>query len=109
MRVKRIDLVKREGGFFHLPDRKVRSVRKGDGWGVDVVFEASQLDCDLGGLPAETLSVFDATRQEFHFFITDSQLRRIEALMDKSDRLTYELLGHGWDGERPFHRLEEYV
>ncbi len=48
MKVKRMDIVKRQGGYFHLPNRKVKAVRKGDGYGVDVVFEASPLDCDLG-------------------------------------------------------------
>jgi hypothetical protein len=65
MRVKRIDIVKRQGGYFRLPDRIVRSIRKGDGYGVDVVFEASQLDVDLGGLPPETLAVFNATAHPF--------------------------------------------
>ena len=109
MRIKRIDILKRQGGFFHLPDRKVKAVRKGDGYGVDVVFEASPLDCDLGALPKETLTVLNATAQEFHFFITGSQLSRIEMLMDKSDRLTFDLIGRGWDGERPYHRVEEFV
>ncbi len=104
-----MDIIKREGGFFHLPDRKVKAVRRGDGYGVDVVFEASQLDCDLGNLPKENLSVLNATAQEFHFFITSKDLERIELLMDKSDNLTFELLGHGWEGERPFHKLEEFV
>ena len=107
--MKRIDIVKREGGYFHLPDKKVRSIRKGDGYGVDVVFEASQLDVDLGGIPPETLAVFNATAQEFHFFITAKDLKRIEMLMEKSDILTYDLVGHGWDGERPFHKLEEFL
>ena len=109
MRVKRIDIVKRQGGYFHLPNRKVKSVRRGDGYGVDVVFEASQLDCDIGGLPEENLTILNATAQEFHFFITAKDLERIELLMDKSDRLTFDLVGHGWDGERPFHKLEEFV
>jgi len=109
LRVKRIDIVKRQGGYFHLPNRKVKSVRRGDGYGVDVVFEASQLDCDIGGLPEETLTILNSTAQEFHFFITAKDLERIELLMDKSDRLTFELVGHGWDGERPFHKLEEFV
>ena len=109
MIVKRMDLVKREGGYFHLPDRKVKAIRKGAGYGVDVVFEASQLDCDIGGLSPETLAVFSATGQEFHFFINASQLSRIEMLMDKSDRLTFDLIGRGWEGNRPYHRLEEFV
>ncbi len=109
MRVKRIDLVKRQGGFFHLPDRKVKAVRKGDGFGVDMVFEASPLDCDLGGLPPETLENFYATSQEFHFFITAKDLKRIELLMDKSDKMTFNLIGKGWDGPRPYHRVEEFV
>lgn len=101
--------MRREGGFFHLSDIKVKAVRKGDGYGVDVVLEASQIDCDLGNLPPQTLEVLDTTAQEFHFFITAKDLKRIEILMDKSDSLTFELLGHGWDGERPFHKLEEFV
>jgi hypothetical protein len=109
MRIKRIDTVKRQGGYFHLPDRKVKAIRKGDGYGVDVVFEASKLDVDFGGLPPETLAVFNSTDQEFHFFVTAKDLERIELLMDKSDRLTFDMIGHGWDGERPYHRLEEFI
>jgi hypothetical protein len=25
MNIKRVDIIKREGGYFHLPDRKVRA------------------------------------------------------------------------------------
>jgi len=109
MRIKRMDVIKRQGGFFHLPNRKVKAVRKGDGYGVDVVFEASQLDCDLGGLPPETLEFLNTTVQEFHFFISAYDLKRIEVLMDQSDRMTFDLIGRGWDGERSYHRLEEFV
>ena len=103
-----MDIIKREGGYFHLPDRKVKAVRSGDGYGVDVVFEASPLDCDLGNLPAETLSILTATAQEFHFFITASQLNRIEILMDKADMLTHKLIGYGWGGERPYYKVEDF-
>ena len=109
MRVKRIDIIRGEGGYFHLPDRKVNAVRNGDGYGVDVVFEASPLDCDLGNLPKETLSVLNVTAQEFHFFITSKELERIELLMDQSDRMTFDMIGKGWDGPRPYHRVEEFV
>jgi hypothetical protein len=30
-------------------------------------------------------------------------------LMDKTDDLTWELLGHGWEGIRPYHKLIEFM
>ena len=95
MKVKRIDIIKREGGFFH-PDHKpkIRAYKHGEGYGVMVFFESSPIDFDF---------------QENVWCPSAEELQRIADLMDKTDHLTYEMLGHGWEGTRPFHMLEEFV
>ena len=39
------------------------------------------------------------------------QLRnlRIENMMHETDHMTFKMHGHGWEGVRPFHMLEEFV
>jgi len=37
------------------------------------------------------------------------ELRRLADLMNQSDSKTFELVGHGWEEERPNHKLEEFV
>ena len=94
MRLKRVDIIKREGGNFHLPDRKVKAYRKGDGFGVMVFFEQSPIDTDFG---------------EFVWCPTAKELDRLNKMLDQSDKKTYDLIGHGWGGERPYMRLEEVL
>ena len=59
-----------------------------------VFFEESPIDVDF----AETVWCPSA-----------EELRRLAALMDKTDDLTFKMLGHGWEGKRPYHRLEELI
>ena len=95
MKVKRIDIVRREDGLFHPEGkRKIRAVKHGKGYGVMVFFEGTPIDVDFG---------------EAVWCPSADELRRIADLMDKSDHLTYELLGRGWEGKRPFHMLEEFM
>jgi len=95
LKVKRVDIIRREGGFFHPENKKrIRAFKHGAGYGVFVFFEGSPIDSDFGEL------VWTPSAEE---------LRRMADLMDKTDHLTFEMLGHGWEGVRPFHMLEEFV
>lgn len=95
MRVKRMDVIRRKDGFFHKVNGvKVKAVYPKQGYVVMVVFENSPIDQDF---------------EENIWVPSINDLKRIANLMDESDRLTFELLGHGWDGERPFHKLEEFI
>jgi hypothetical protein len=95
LRVKRIDLMRREGGFFHKWNgEKVAAVKHGEGVGVAVFLEESQADRDFG---------------EFVWFPTDEELWRIIKLLYRSDRETHKMLGHGWEGKRPYHMLEDFI
>ena len=95
MKVKRVDLVKREAGFFTLFNgKKVKAVKHGEGFGVGVYFERSQVDDDFG---------------ELVWFPSDEELKRILVALHESDKETYAMLGHGWEGLRPYHKLEEFV
>jgi len=40
---------------------------------------------------------------------SEEELRRIADFMDQSNSKTFELVGHGWEGDRPYHKLEEFV
>jgi len=95
LRVKRIDIIKRQGGFFHTDfNGKVKAFKHGEGYGVFVFFEDSPIDSDFGEL------VWTPSAEE---------LRRMADLMDKTDHLTFEMLGHGWEGKRPYHKLQEFM
>jgi hypothetical protein len=36
-------------------------------------------------------------------------LQLILEALDESDELTHELLGHGWNGKRPFWKLQDFM
>jgi len=109
MRLRAVVIVLRKDGFFHtgdaivhrsydsfycFPYKKVPAVRQYRGWGVALVLRSSQVDADFG---AQTL------------FLEEQHLRVIEEAFRKSDELTHELLGHGWNGVRPFWKLEDFI
>ena len=54
-------------------------------------------------------STIDADFRENVWCPSAAELRRIADLMDKTDHLTFKMLGHGWEGKRPFHMLEEFI
>lgn len=108
--MKAIAIIPRVGGEFHLDQAlifrsyaqfkgfvkdKVEAVRKGEGFGVALVLEPSQVDEDFG---------------EHCLFLNQDH---VDALMDafkKSDELTYKLKGKGWiHGKRPFFKLADFM
>ena len=90
-----MELVKRDGGYFHLFNgKRVKAYYPRRGYAVMIFYEESPIDIDFG----EKVWVPSAM-----------ELRRLADLMDQSDSKTFDLLGHGWEGERPFHKLEEFV
>ena len=94
MRVKEILVVLRKDGFFHYNGRRIQAVRPGSGYGVMVILEPSQIDQDFG------VQVWVPSQDE---------LERIQAALEKSDKLTHDLLGRGWAGIRPFWKLEDFM
>ena len=107
MIVKRMDKVLRENGFFiyqkHNETIKVPAAHPGDGVGVVVVFEPSQLDRDFG------TRFFYPQKAELYWFPHDCDLKRIQTMMDKSDKETFEMRGKGWNGPKPYHELQEFI
>jgi len=94
MRVKKIAVVLRKDGFFHYDSRLIKAIYPNEGYGVMVFLESSPIDKDFEA------SVWVPTAQELQLIL--------EAL-DESDELTYELLGHGWNGRRPFWKLHDFM
>ena len=94
MRVKEILVVLRKDGFFHYQDRRIPAVRPGDGYGVMVILEPSQIDTDFG---------------TYVWVPSQDELEQIQKALRKSDELTHELLGRGWAGIRPFWKLEDFM
>jgi len=87
MRVREIAIV--------LPnDRKVKAIYPKEGYGVMVFLEPSSIDKDFEA------NVWVPSAEE---------LEQIKKALDKSDDLTHKLLGHGWEGKRPFWKLEDFV
>jgi len=87
MKIKNIVLVRRENGVFHFKGKKIPAVRQGNGWGVAVLLEPSQVDKDFG-CPI--------------LFLSEDDRKTIETLFNRSDEMTFEMLGRGWGGRRPF-------
>ena len=111
MRLKAIVLIPRRDGVLRLSEAeavialggwsgfkvdKVPSVRPTmNGYAVAVVMEHSLIDeasgCNL-------------------WFPKAWELEFLMKAMDRSDRLTHEMLGHGWlKGPRPYIRLEDFI
>jgi hypothetical protein len=95
MIVKRIDIIKREDGFFHPGNKpKIKAYKHGEGYGVMVFFEISPIDTDFG---------------EYVWCPKAEELTRMTNMMHETDHMTFKMVGHGWEGVRPFHMLEEFI
>jgi len=94
MRILRFAVVLRKDGFFHLDDRKVKAVYPGEGYVVMAFLKPSPIDEDFG-FPVLVLSC--------------DELLEIQRKMRESDELTHKLLGHGWNGARPFWKLQDFL
>ena len=109
MLVRAIVIIPRTQGIFHLDQTeiyrsyrqfqgfqktKVTAIRKGEGYGVALILEQSQVDADFG---------------EKTVFLTEQQKKAIIEAFELSDKLTHELLGHGWNGERPYLKVEDFM
>ena len=90
-----IRIVKSFDGWNGFGNRKVKAKYPGNGWGVALILKPSQIDEDIG---VPTL------------FLTQEQLEAIQEAMEKSDELTYRLLGRGWfHGKRPYFKLADLM
>ncbi len=94
MRVKKIAVILRKDGFFHYDSRLIKATYPNQGYGVMVFLEPSPIDKDFEAC------VWVPTAQE---------LQQIQEALDESDDLTHELIGHGWNGKRPFWKLEDFM
>jgi len=109
MRLKAVVIILRKNRFFHTGDAiiyrkygelpklkgpKIEAIRKGDGYGVALLLEPSQVDIDLG---VPTL------------FISADEIQAIAEALDKSDELTEKLLNRGWLGKRPYLKLHHFM
>jgi len=95
MRIKKIAVVLRKDHYFCLEDgRRIRAVYPNEGYAVMVFLENSPIDKDF----------------EANVWVPSVEdLEKIKAALDKSDNLTHKMLGHGWTGKRPFHKLEDFM
>jgi len=81
MKIKDVIMVKRVNGFFEYEGRKIPAVHLGNGYGVGLKLESSQADVDFG-FPI--------------LFLTNEDIQAIKKAFLKSDKLTFQLVGHGW-------------
>lgn len=94
MKVREIAIVLRKDGFFHFNGHKIKAVYPGEGYGVMVFLESSEIDKDF---------------EAYVWVPSAEELDQIKRALDKSDDLTHELLGRGWNGPRPFWKLEDFM
>ena len=85
MRIKEIAIIKRNEGFFEFEGRRIPAVHHGNGFGVGLRLESSQVDNDFG-FPI--------------LFLTNEDVQIIKKAFLKSDLLTFQLVGHGWKSKR---------
>ena len=85
MRIKEIAIIKRNEGFFEFEGRRIPAVHPGNGFGVGLRLESSQVDNDFG-FPI--------------LFLTNEDVQIIKKAFLKSDKLTFQLVGHGWKSKR---------
>ena len=85
MRIKEIAIIKRNEGFFEFKGRKILAVHPGNGFGVGLKLESSQVDVDFG-FPI--------------LFLTNEDVEIIKKAFLESDKLTFQLIGHGWKSKR---------
>ena len=95
LRLSEAEAVIALGGWSGFKVDAVPSVRTSpNGWAVGVVMEHSLID------EASGCSLWFPKACELEFLMK---------AMDRSDRLTHELLSHGWmKGPRPYIRLEDF-
>lgn len=102
MRLARIEFTRRENGSHHFRGHTIEAVKVGNGVGVLVTFNTSQIDRDF----QRTLY-----RDEVGLWApSQDEMNRLQLMIDRSDYLTAELLKvKGWtSGPRPF-KIEEFV
>jgi hypothetical protein len=85
MRIKEIAIIKRAEGFFEYEGRRIPAIHRGNGFGVGLRLESSQIDDDFG-FPI--------------LFLTNEDIETIKKAFLKSDVLTFQLVGHGWKNKR---------
>lgn len=94
MRIREIAIVLRKDGFFYWNGQKIKALYPGEGYGVMVFLESSPIDKDF------EVSVWVPSVEE---------LEAIQRALDRSDKLTHSLLGRGWNGKRPYWKLEDFM
>jgi len=101
MRLVEIKQVKRKDDTFYINGCKIPSVRQAtDGYGVMLVFQASQLDKDMEAAVGPG---------NFCWFLTAAEYKAMGEALDLSDVMTRDWLrdGKGWKiGPRP---LKDFV
>lgn len=94
MRIMEIAVILRKDGFFHWNGRLIKAVYPGEGYGVMVFLVPSPIDKD-----------FEACV----WVPSVKELEAIQKALDESDGLTHNLLGHGWNGKRPYWKLVDFM
>ncbi len=94
MKIREIAIVLRKEGFFHWNGKLIKAVYPREGYAVMVFLESSRIDKDF---------------EAYVWVPSAEELEEIRRKLDKSDDLTHRLLGHGWNGKRPFWKLEDFM
>lgn len=91
MKIRDIPYITRLNGFFRWRNRKIPAIHKGDGVGVALHLERSQVDED-----------FELPLKEGLLFLSLEEWKDLAVHFKKSDVATMRLLKHGWKGKLPF-------
>ena len=95
MRLQSIELVRRENGFFHFRGRQIKAYYPRRGYAVMLFLQDSPIDRDFKA------NVWVPSVKD---------LQNIKKAFEKSDRLTHQLLGRGWNfGVRPYLQVGDFL
>ena len=94
MRIEEIAVVLRHNGFFHWNDKLIKAVYPNEGYCVMVFLDPSPIDKDF---------------EAYVWVPSVEDLKAIQKALDKSDNLTHDLLGRGWNGKRPYWKLHDFI
>jgi hypothetical protein len=95
MRLKFIETVLRENGFFHFRGRQIKAYYPRRGYAVMLFLEDSPIDRDF---------------EAYVWVPSVKDLQNIKKALEKSDRLTHQLLGRGWNyGIRPYLQVGDFL
>ena len=112
MRLKGIVIIPRKDQVFRTAETIVVKTKGFRGFAMDQVPAYYRKENPVDGYAVALIldpSPADVDFQVPILFLGEIELRIIKEALDRSDDLTHKLLGRGWNGSRPFYKVEDFI